>query len=90
MEQKQKQIPYIAFESALARLERANRRLFILCVTLAIMLLVTNGCWIYYEQQFEDVVVTQDVKSDGDSDMQLQNIGGDYYGGDTKANDQNP
>jgi hypothetical protein len=59
-------------------------------VIFALMLLVTNGCWIYYEQQFEDVVVTQDVKSDGDRDMQLQNIGGDYYGGDTKANDQNP
>lgn len=84
------QIPYVAFESAQIRLERTNRRLFILCVILALMLLVTNGCWIYYEQQFEDVVVTQDVKSDGDSDMQLQNIGGDYYGGDTKANDQNP
>jgi hypothetical protein len=84
------QIPYVAFESAQIRLERTNRRLFILCVILALMLLVTNGCWIYYEQQFEDVVVTQDVKSDGDSDMQLQNIGGDYYGGGTKANDQNP
>ena len=84
------QIPYVAFESAQIRLERTNRRLFILCVILALMLLVTNGCWIYYEQQFEDVVVTQDVKSDGDSDMQLQNIGGDYYGSDTKANDQNP
>ena len=90
MEQEQKQIPFIAFESVQTRLERANRRLFILCVILALMLLVTNGCWIYYEQQFEDVVVTQDVKSDGDSDVQLQNIGGDYYGGDTKANDQNP
>jgi hypothetical protein len=84
------QIPYVAFESAQIRLERTNRRLFILCVILALMLLVTNGCWIYYEQQFEDVVVTQDVKSDGDSDMQLQNIGGDYYGGDAKANNQNP
>lgn len=90
MEQEQKQIPYIAFESALARAERTNRRLFILCVILALMLLVTNGCWIYYEQQFEDVVVTQDVKSDGDSDVQLQNIGGDYYGSDAKTNDQNP
>lgn len=89
MEQDQKQIPYLAFEDAQIRLERANRRLFILCVILALMLLVTNAGWIYYEQQFEDVVLTQDVKSDGDSDVQLQNIGGDYYGGDTKTNDQN-
>lgn len=85
MEKDQKQVPYIVFESAQTRLERTNRRLFILCIILAMMLLVTNGCWIYYEQQFEDVVVTQDVKSDGDSDVHLQNIGGDYYGGDIKA-----
>ena len=58
--QKQKQIPYLAFESALIRLERANRRLFILCIILALMLLITNACWLYYEQQFEDVVITQE------------------------------
>ena len=84
------QIPYVAFESALARLERTNRRLFILCVILILLLLATNMGWLYWENQWEDVVVTQDVKSDGDSDLQLQNIGGDYYGGDTKANNQNP
>lgn len=80
------QVPFIVFESAQTRLERANRRMFILCAILAVMLLVTNGCWIYYEQQFEDVVVTQDVKSNGDSNVQLQNVGGDYYGGGSEAN----
>lgn len=84
------QIPFVAFESALARLERTNRRLFILCIILILLLLTTNIGWLYWENQWEDVVVTQDVKSDGDSDVQLQNIGGDYYGGDTKANNQNP
>lgn len=81
---------YLAIESALARLDRTNRRLFILCVILILLLLATNIGWLYWENQWEDVVVTQDVKSDGDSDLQLQNIGGDYYGGDTKADNQNP
>ena len=81
---------YLAIESALARLDRTNRRLFILCVILILLLLATNRGWLYWENQWEDVVVTQDVKSDGDSDLQLQNIGGDYYGGDTKADNQNP
>jgi hypothetical protein len=81
---------YLAIESALARLDRTNRRLFILCIILILLLLATNIGWLYWENQFEDVVVTQDVKSDGDSDVQLQNIGGDYYGGDAKANNQNP
>jgi len=60
MEQEQKQIPYIVFESVLARLERANRRLFILCIILTLMLLTTNAGWIYYESQFEDVKITQE------------------------------
>ena len=54
------QIPFIAFESALARLERTNRRLFILCIILILLLLATNLSWIYYENSFEDVAVTQD------------------------------
>lgn len=60
MEQEQKQIPYIAFESALIRMERTNRRLFILCIILTLVLVTTNACWLYYEQQFEDVVITQE------------------------------
>lgn len=76
-------IPYIAFESSQARMERTNRRMWIVILVLIVALLGTNAGWIYYEAQFEDVVtstetVTQEATADDDSEIRL--IGGDYYG----------
>lgn len=59
-EKMDKTIPYFAHEGIVARMERANRRLWILCIVLIILLAGTNGAWIYYETSFEDVVVTQE------------------------------
>lgn len=60
-----KTIPYFAHEGIVARMERANRRLWVLCIVLIILLAGTNGAWIYYESQFTDetLTVTQDVDS---------------------------
>jgi len=86
-----KMIPYIAFESATARQERTIKRLWILCLILIIALLGTNAGWIYYESSFEDVSVTQEVEaqSDGDSDLNLNTIGGNYYGGKSEGETDN-
>ncbi len=78
------QIPFIASESALARLERTNRRLFILCIILILLLLTTNLSWIYYENSFEDVVVTQDNANGYNS--YIGNDGNINYG---ETNDKN-
>ena len=78
------QIPFIAFESALARLERTNRRLFILCIILILLLLATNLSWIHYENSFEDVVVTQDNAKGYNS--YIGNDGNINYG---ETNDKN-
>lgn len=53
-------MPYLAHEAAMARQERANRRLWILCIILVILLFGSNAAWLYYSTQFEDVVVTQE------------------------------
>lgn len=63
----EKNIPYFVHEGIMARMERTIRRLWILCIILVLLLTVTNGAWIYYESQFEDVVsteISQDVNSD--------------------------
>ena len=59
----EKMIPYFAHEGIVAKMERANRRLWILCIVLILLLAGTNGAWIYYESQFIDeaLTVTQDV-----------------------------
>lgn len=53
-------INYAAHEGMMARMERTIRRLWILCIILIILLAGTNAAWIYYENSFEDVVVTQE------------------------------
>ena len=61
----QQNIPYYAHEGVVARMERMNRRLWILCVILIILLAATNGGWIWYESQFydEQTTVTQELDS---------------------------
>lgn len=90
-ENQEKMIPYIAFESATSRQERTIKRLWILCLVLIIALLGTNSGWIWYENQFEDVSVTQEVEAtaDGDSDLNLNTVGGDYYGGESEGETNN-
>lgn len=80
----EKMIPYIAFESATSRQERTIKRLWIVCLVLIAALLGTNGGWIYYESQFEYFEITQEVEAetDGESDLYLNTVGGDYYGGE--------
>lgn len=56
----EKIIPYIAFESATSRQERTIKRLWVLCIILIVALLGTNAGWLYWENQWEDVVVTQE------------------------------
>lgn len=62
-------IPYIAFESVQARLERINQKLWIVILVLIVALIGTNAGWIYYESQWqyvESTTVTQDLDaSDG-------------------------
>lgn len=82
-----KYIPFIAFESATSRQERTIKRLWILCLVLIITLLGTNAGWLYYETSFEQVSVTQEIEatSDGDSDLKLNAVGGDCYGGESES-----
>jgi len=43
-----------------ASMERTIKRLWITTILLIVLLVGSNICWIIYENQFEDVVVTQD------------------------------
>ena len=54
-------VPYYVHEGEVARQERHIRRLWILCIIMFIALVGTNAGWIWYECQWEDQVITQDV-----------------------------
>ena len=65
-------VSFTAFESALLRMERSNRRLVAIIILLAVMLFGSNAAWIWYESQFVDEVTeTIETSTEG---------GGDAYG----------
>lgn len=62
----EKNVPYIAYESEMARLERTIKRLTQIIVICVALILATNALWLYYWNQYEyeyvgdETVVTQD------------------------------
>lgn len=83
-------VPYIVHESAMARQERTIRRLWILLILIIALLVATNGAWIWYESQFEDIVVEQEVDT-GNGDAFIAGVGDVNYGASSTDNaDENP
>lgn len=80
-------ISYLAYESTTSRQERTIKRLWIMCIILIFSLLGTNAGWLYYESQMEEVSVSQEIEATADnfSAVNLNTVGGDYYGGNGKS-----
>lgn len=81
----EKDVAYIPYYVAEAMADRQNmiiKRLWGLCLLLIILLVMTNGMWIWYESQFEYVETTeQEVQQDidtGDGDATIIGIGDNY------------
>lgn len=53
-------IPYYAAEGMIDRLSVTNKRLWIMCILLIVLLVGSNALWVIYENSFEDYVVTQE------------------------------
>lgn len=78
-------VPYIMHEADMARMERSNKRLWIVVIILIAALLGTNAAWIVYESQFQTVEVSQEVEQDADGNGYNNFIGGDSYGGTSES-----
>ena len=65
-------------EKEMTRMETANKRMFIAFLIVLVMLFVTNAAWIVYENQFQDVVVTQE--NDKAANNYIGNDGDIYNG----------
>ncbi len=66
-------------EGDMARMERANKRLWIVIIILIVALIGSNAGWLYYENSFEDVTVEQEVDT-GMGDAYVHGVGDIYYG----------
>ena len=53
-----KDVPYIAHESAVARLERVIKRLWVLALVLIVLLAASNAAWIWWESQYQTIETT--------------------------------
>lgn len=81
MSEKSATIPYYVHEGEMNRLERVNKRWFILFIIVLSMLFVTNAGWIIYENQFADVVTTVEQEVDtGDGTAVVSGTGDAIYG----------
>lgn len=70
-----KDVPYIVFEGTMARFERVIEKLWIVIILLVVLLVGSNACWIYYENQFEDVTTTVMQELDATSGNAIINDG---------------
>ena len=58
-------VPYIVHESSMARMERQIKRLWITVLVLIVMLVGTNGAWLWYNSQFQAVeTVMEEYQAD--------------------------
>lgn len=72
-------VPFIVLESERARSERTFQRMWVLVIVLVILLVGTNGAWLWYESQFETIETTIEAEQDG-SGVNLVSGGDMFYG----------
>ena len=78
----EKMIPYFSHEGDMARMERANKRLFILLLVIPTILIIalvgTNAAWISYENSFGDKVEIEAEQETSEGSNYI--VGGDFNG----------
>lgn len=58
-------VPYIAHEAEVARLERTIKRLVQIIIICVVLIFATNALWLYYWNQYEYVGEETTVTQDG-------------------------
>lgn len=83
-------VPYVVHEADMARQERTIKRLWILLLVMLVLLVGTNGAWIYYESQFVDESWTFEANTDDGGTAIANGDGEVYYYGEGESNQENP
>lgn len=84
-----KNIPYIAFESMMARNERHIKRLVIALIIAICLMFASNALWLYCWMQYDyaDTTETVTVDSDGDGNANYIKDGGTINNGKDSGTD---
>lgn len=75
-------------ESSLAKLEKANVRLWVTVIVLIIALIGTNAGWLWWESQWQYVKTETSIEATQEGDNNIVN-GGDLNYGSESLNDKN-
>lgn len=70
-------VPYIVYESSMARAERHNRRLVIALIVAVIMIVISNLAWLYMWNSYEYVGESSEVIVDSDGGGNANYVGED-------------
>lgn len=75
-------VPYIVHESAMVRAERGAKRLWTVIILLIVLLVGTNGAWLWHESQF-GTVTTEVTQENADGYNNYIGNDGDIVNGET-------
>ena len=78
-------VPFIAHESAMARMERTIKRLWMLLVLMLLLLVGSNIAWIVYESQWEVYETTEVTQENENGYNSYIGNDGDIYNGNTDS-----
>lgn len=79
-------VPYIVHESAVARMERINKRLWIVLILVICLFVATNAGWIWYESQFVDEQWSFEATTESGGNAIANGNGEVYYYGEGEGN----
>ena len=78
-------VPYVVHESAMVRAKRDTKALIWVIVLLIVLLVGSNGAWLWYESTMETVIETTETVTATHEDIEQETeaggnnlIGGDY------------
>lgn len=83
-------VPFVVHENLRAQMSSANTRLVRVIILLIVLLVASNFGWLFYESQFENVSIEQEVDT-GEGDAFVVGNGDLNYGEDqTEGHKTNP
>lgn len=83
--EEQMKVPYIVYESSMARAERQQKRLWIALIVSVVMIVLSNIAWLYVWNSYEYVGESQ-VSVEGEGTANYIGNDGDITNGESDGN----
>lgn len=82
-------VPYIVYESSMARAERQHKRLWIALIVAVVMIVITNIAWLYIWNSYEYVGDTSEISVEGEGNANYIGNDGDITNGESNGQEVN-